>query len=126
MNLRSEVECLDGGVEREVGEVGVTPGEGRHPLTVSWPGHSPELLAGLEESPAGELHVESPVALVAHHVVQLLPLTLSAGQAEVAPGQSGSLYGEVRDSHSNAIKTQRTTRNAPWDFGCLELCLYGI
>ena len=85
VNLWGEVECLDGRVEREVREVGVAPGEGRHPLTVSWPGHSPELLASPEQPPVGDLHVESPVALVAHHVVQLLPLTDRAGEAEVAP-----------------------------------------
>ena len=71
MNLWSEVECFDGRVEREVSEVGVAPGKWWHPLIMSGAGHSPELLASPEEPAGGELHVESPVALVSHHLVQL-------------------------------------------------------
>ena len=85
MNLRGEVECFDWRVEREVREVGVAPGEGRHPLTMSGPGLCPELLASPEQPPVGDLHVESPVALVANNVVQLLPLTDRAGQGALRP-----------------------------------------
>ena len=57
MNLRSEVKCFDGRVEREVGEVGVAP--------------------------AGELHVESHVALVAHHLGRLVRVCHSTVKSEI-------------------------------------------
>ena len=91
VNQRLEVECLDRSVEREVSEVSGGPGEGRKLVVMSWSCHSPELLASLEETSCGELHVEGPVALVTHHVVQLLPLAHRAGECQVDV-ISGMLY----------------------------------
>ena len=84
VNLWSEVECFDGRVEREGGQVGVAPGKWRHPIIVSGAGYSPELLTRPEQPAGGELHVESPVALVAHHLVQIEIVTCIPWQSRGA------------------------------------------
>ena len=85
VDMGVEIKCLDWSVKRKVGEVGVSPGEGRETFTVSGTCHGPELLSAPEEVGGGELHVESAIPLMAYHGVQLLPIADTARQGEVTP-----------------------------------------
>ena len=76
MNAGIEIKSDDWGVERSVCQVGVGPGEGRNFLVMGWTQHSPELLVTAQQLAGDKLHVQGSIALVAHHVIQLLPFTL--------------------------------------------------